>query len=813
MITRIERTLSSYITTIVLLVLYAVGMAFATFLEKYHGTAAAKAMVYYSPWFCLLQFLLAVHFIAVVVRRGLFTRKRWGMLLLHAAFIVMLIGAFISHLFGQEGVLHLREGETSNRMAVHTSKGDYFHVLPFSVELADFILTRYPGSSSPSSFESVLLVHTDGDTRRERVYMNNVLDVKGYRFFQASFDSDEQGTVLSVNRDVAGRNITYTGYLMLAAGLLLSLFGKHSRFRQLSRQLREMRGGAKAAGVLLLVAVSLFPAQAKEKKSPLLEAVQQYTVSPEHAALFGSLPVQSGNGRMMPVNTFSSEILRKLHKSDKIGRLNSDQFLISLLVLPDMWMRVPFITLPSNELADFYHLTADECAYIEVFDDNGTYKLQQRLEEAYNTMPADRSRFDKDIIKLDEKINVLHQLFNRQLLNLFPKEDDPVHTWYAAGDDLSAFAGKDSLFVVQILPWYLSEVQDALKSNDWAKADEVAGMIQTYQQAKNTTLEINPKRLATEIRYNRLDPFRLCKKGYLILGGLLLVLSFAAMFKPAKQLKYGIWALGIGVLVVFHFHMMGMGMRGYIAGYAPWSNSYETMVYVAWATVFAGLLFMRRSSVVFALATIFAGVILFVSGLNWMDPEINPLVPVLKSPWLMFHVSVIMAAYGFFGISCLIGLTNLILMICTKAHNAALFATRIKELTVVNEMSLLIGLALMTIGTFLGAVWANESWGRYWGWDPKETWALITVVSYAVTLHLRLVKKWDTPWLFNLTSVLSFATVLMTYFGVNYFLSGMHSYGQNDAVGNIAGWLYAAAAVIIALGFFSRLNRHHHLCQ
>jgi cytochrome c-type biogenesis protein CcsB len=200
------------------------------------------------------------------------------------------------------------------------------------------------------------------------------------------------------------------------------------------------------------------------------------------------------------------------------------------------------------------------------------------------------------------------------------------------------------------------------------------------------------------------------------------------------------------------------------------------MVYVSWASVFAGLLFVRRSTITFALAILFAGIILFVSGLNWMDPQINLLVPVLKSPWLMFHVAIIVAAYGFFGISCLTGITNLIMQsIGGKKHS--MLVERVKELTIINEMSLWIGLALMSIGTFLGAVWANESWGRYWGWDPKETWALITIVVYAICLHLRLVKKWDNVRLFNLASVIAFLSVLMTYFGVNYFLSGMHSYG------------------------------------
>lgn len=490
----LERILSSFVTTIVLLLLYGFGLAIATFIEKYHGTPAAKAMVYYSPLFFLLQFLLVVNFIAVLIKYQYIKQRRWGLLIVHTSFIIILLGALTSFQFGEEGILHLREGEATDQIAVRSGDLTTFHTLPFTVELEKFTLTRYPGSSSPSSYESEVLVHVDGMTRRERIFMNNILDVKGYRFFQASYDPDEHGTILSVNRDVAGRNITYTGYLLLVIGLVISLVGKNTRFMKLSRRMKELRSATKSSVVVVLLALSAVSAQAKGEASPMLDAVQKYMVTPEHAAKFGSLPVQSRSGRMMPVNTFSSEILRKLHKADKIGNMNSDQFLLSMLAMPDMWMRVPFITLSNKELANYYDLTDGECAYLQVFDSNGNYKLQEKLEEAYNKMPAERNRFDKDLLKLDEQINIFHQLINHQMLNLFPKEDDPNHTWFAPGDDLSSFSGKDSLFVSRILDWYLAEVQDALQTGDWKKSDEVVDMIATYQQAKNKTLDISPKR-------------------------------------------------------------------------------------------------------------------------------------------------------------------------------------------------------------------------------------------------------------------------------------------------------------------------------
>jgi cytochrome c-type biogenesis protein CcsB len=797
------KIISSYITSIVLLIIYVISLAAATFIEKYFGTNMAKMLVYYSPLFFLLQLFMVVNLVAIVIRCNLIKSRKWGFLTLHFAFVLVLLGALISWLFSIEGTLHLRENETSSKIAIMTSKGHDSHTLPFEIKLLKFTLTRYPGSSSPSSYESRVSLNVNGKTREERIYMNNVLDIRGYRFFQASYDKDELGTILTVKKDVTGRNITYAGYILLAAGFIFCLFGRNSRFRYLSRQLKEIRRKAKPGLTVLifLIAVPL----AAEAQQTMFDAVQKFSPPREHVEKFGSLPILSSNGRVMPVNTFSSEILRKVHKSAKMGQMDSDRFLLSFLALPEMWARAPMIALPNEDLAMFFNLPAKQCAYIEMFDASGNYRLQEKLETAYSKPPAERNRFDRDLMKLDEQVNIVHQIFNYQLLNLFPKENDPEKRWYASGDDLSAFSGQDSAFVASAIIWYSETLQQGMKTGDWSEADRVLNTIATYQQKRNNTVEINPKRLAVEISYNRLEFFRWSKIGYLSLGGLMLVFAFMQLFRRRKWQTGIMLALGTGILAVFAWHTCGMGMRWYIAGRAPWSNSYETMVYVSWAMILAGIIFARRSAIAFALAALFAGIVLFVSGLNWMDPEINPLVPVLKSPWLMFHVAVIVAAYGFMGISCLTGITVLTMMsLRTKNSQIAL---RISELGIINEMALITGLALMTTGTFLGAVWANVSWGRYWGWDAKETWALITVIVYAIVIHLRLVKRWNNPWLFNLASILAFASVMMTYFGVNYFLSGMHSYGQTGSTGNLFVYLLFVILIIALLAFASYKGR------
>jgi len=841
---KLIHSLSSYTASIVLLLNYATGLATATFVEKQMGTEAAKMLIYYSPLFIFLQFLLVMNFLLVLVRYRYIQRKKWAMIVIHAALVVILGGALTTFLTGKEGQVHIREGERTDQMVMHTSRGTKTETMPFVLELTDFRLNRYPGSQSPSSYESDLRVYVDGEMREATVFMNNVLDLKGYRFFQASYDQDELGTILSVNRDVAGRTITYAGYFLLLMGFLLMFFMPNSRFRKLGRQLRETRERMKMLPVFLIfagipltvsgqthgssilaagtifgshisisgqtvdsptTAGTIIPGSPTSaggaiSGSSMMETVQQNSIPADHAARVGVLPVQF-HGSVMPMNTLSAEILRKVSQSQSIGKLNSDQFLLGFLTMPQMWMQVPLIALPDEQISIQYNLPKKYAPYAQFFDHQGNYRLLPRLQEIYHRPPAERSTADKNLIKADERVNIVYQLLNHTMPGIFPHPDDPSHTWYASGDDLSLFSGADSLFVSHAFDGYLTEIRESLQSGDWSKPEEMLDAIIRYQQINDKASLIHSQKLMAEVRYNQMNIFNRCKTGYFIFGGALLVLAFIQILRKEERLRNGIFTLILFIVALFIYHTAGMAMRWYISGYAPWSNSYETMVYVAWATVLAGFIFGRKNALTLALSTLFGGVILFVSGLNWMDPQISTLVPVLKSPWLMFHVAVIVAAYGFFGISFLLGITNLSIMAFFKKNT--LLSYRIRELSLINNLSLLVGLALMTIGTFLGAVWANESWGRYWGWDPKETWALITIVVYTIVTHMHLVKKWNNPWVFNLLSVLAFSSVLMTFLGVNYFLSGMHSYGQTERMSSVFLYLAVAFAAIGILGIFS----------
>lgn len=778
---RLYRFLASRQAGILLMSFYAFLMALATVIEKYYDTSVAKAMIYYSPLFLFLQFFMVVNFVCVTIRHGLFRSGKWVYLMLHGSFAVILTGALITHLFGQEGMMHLREGEKNDRILMNDAAGQIEHTLPFEIELADFKLIRYPGSQSPSSYESRLRLYVDGKVTEEKVYMNNVLDLKGYRFFQASYDTDEKGTILSVSHDVAGRTVTYCGYGLLFIALLGCFVDRNSRFRKLTRQVNSLRF------FILLGSIG----------ATLPSAAQSSTSFAVHAERFGTLPMQSVNGRIIPINTFASEVLRKLQASNAakgaVEGLTPEEFLLSLLIVPAEWAHKPLIKIEEPEICHQYQWGEGRISYRDAFDADGYYRLGKEVELAYVKLPSSRSRFDKELMKLDEKINTLHQLFNYQLIRLFPIATDTVHhRWYAPGDELTALSTEDSLTVIHLFKEYRTAVRTAMSTGEWEKADSALDAISHYQQKNNTGLDISADKMQAEINYNKLNLLLHCKKGYLILGGLLLVFSFSLWIRrgETKWERGAIMILAAGVVFCFLLHTYSLGMRWYISGYAPWSNSYETMVCLSWSSVLGGLLFVRRSFIAFSLATLFGGVVLFVSGLNWMDPQITPLVPVLKSPWLMFHVATLIAAYGFLGISCMIGTTNLIAFACITRRNRHLLSARITQLSIINEMSLLIGLALMTLGIFLGAVWANESWGRYWSWDPKETWALITTVIYAIVLHLRWFRKKRNDRLFNLLTQLAFLSVLMTYFGVNYLLSGMHSYGSNAGLSALPFWSY-----------------------
>lgn len=796
---KLIRLIASPVLMYVLAGLYALILAAATFVENSYGPAVAREHFYYAPWFILLQLLQAVNLLAMFLQGSYFKRISKGSLIFHGAFVFIWLGAAVTHYVGVTGIMHIREGETVSSMMRDEGAGMGNTSLPFSVTLDDFRLQRYPGSHSPMSYESDLVIKKGDEVPvQATVRMNKVIDIDGYRLFQSSFDPDEQGTILSVSYDRPGMQLTYIGYFLLFAGFVLTLFSKKSRFGRLRRELGEMKKNMPYCVLFLLALSGVAGGQTVHAQQPC--------VSSQHAGKFGSLVVLNPNGRLEPVNSYTSAILRKLYGADKLNGINSDQFFLNLLSFPDEWGAYPFIKVDNKELLQRFGRSGKYIAWEDVFDSEGNYILTDEVNDIYAKPASERKRMDSDLLKLDESVNIVYRIMQHQLLPLFPDENDAQGKWYSAGDELNVFQGKDSLFVSKIMDWYIYELGNGVRSGNWEEADKIVGMMNIFQQAKSKTPAIDNQRVKAELLYNQLNLFFWCRLAYLILGGILL---FIACGEIIADFKWGKKVCGILIallVIAFLAHTSGVLLRWYISGRAPWANAYESMICTSWMLVGGGLLFARRFRILPALAGLLGGIMLFVAGLNHLNPEITPLVPVLQSYWLMSHVAIIMIGYVFFALCALTGLFNLILMSLLSATNRVKLQFRIREFTLLNEMAMILGLFFMTAGTFLGAIWANVSWGRYWGWDPKETWALISIVVYALVLHIRFIPllKGKTTWCFNLLSVVAILSVIMTWFGVNYYLSGLHSYGKTEG-GDLLLWIWGAGlCVVLALGLFAR---------
>ena len=803
---KLIRLIASPMLMYVLAGVYALVLAIATFVENSSGPAVARECFYYAPWFILLQLLQAVNLLAMFLQGGYFKRISKGSLIFHGAFVFIWLGAAVTHYAGVTGIMHIREGETVDRMMRDEGAGMGNASLPFSVTLDDFRLKRYPGSHSPMSYESDLVIKKENEAPLQAtVRMNKVIEVDGYRLFQSSFDPDEQGTVLSVSYDRPGMQITYIGYFLLFAGFVLTLFSKKSRFGRLRRELGEMKKSAPFCLLLFLGLSGTLGTQALYAQETFSSS-QLPCIPASHARKFGSLVLLNPNGRLEPVNSYTSAILRKLYGADKLNNINSDQFFLNLLAFPDEWGGYPFIKVDNKEILQRFGRDGKYIAWQDVFDADGNYVLTDEVNAIYAKAASERKRMDSDLLKLDESVNIVYRIMQHQLLPLFPDENDAQGKWYSAGDEQTVFHDKDSLFVSKIMDWYIYELGNGVRTNNWKEADKIVDMMHIFQQAKSKTPAIDNQRVKAELLYNQLNLFFWCRLAYLILGGILLFIAcgeIIADFKWGSRLSSILIVL---LVAAFLAHTTGVLLRWYISERAPWANAYESMICTSWLLVGGGLLFARRFRILPALAGLLGGIMLFVAGLNHLNPEITPLVPVLQSYWLMSHVAIIMIGYVFFALCALTGLFNLILMNLLSATNRVKLLFRIREFTLLNEMAMILGLFFMTAGTFLGAIWANVSWGRYWGWDPKETWALISIVVYALVLHIRFIPllKGKTTWCFNLLSVVSILSIIMTWFGVNYYLSGLHSYGKTEG-GDLLLWIWGAGlCVVLALALFAR---------
>ena len=682
--------------------------------------------------------------------------------------------------------------------------------LPFSIKLKKFELERYPGSMTPASYASevVLIDKEQNITMPYRIYMNHILDHRNYRIFQSSYDPDERGTILSVNHD-PGTLPTYLGYLLLAIGMLWSLFIPTGRFQKLLKGARKLQNAtiATMAFVLLAFMPQHIDASSMEVNATTLKQMKAYSL--EHCRKFGMLALQDNRGRMKPMDTEAHDVISKITGKINPFGLEPTQIYLGMILQPNLYQNIPMIKIGHKKIALELGLPKDTkyAKFSDFFDKkDDSYKLYNQITKSSRKKPLEKSQYDKELIKIDERVNVAYMVYQGTLMRIYPKPNDPNNKWFSPIEALKKFSPKYAKDVKMSISAYFLMVEEGVRTGKWNYADRALMGIEKFQQKYGSKVMPSKRHIKMEIWYNKLGLFSKLFPLYLSIGIVLLIFAFINVMKPTFSMKWVMriaWSL---LLFGFILHIIGMGIRWYIAGHAPWSNAYESIVFIAATTVFAGIILARRSPFALAGTALLAGFTMLVAHLSFINPVITNLVPVLKSYWLMIHVATIISGDGFLGLGSILSLLVLILYILRGKSGHKNIDRSIKELTNLSEMGLIIGLMLMTIGNFLGGVWANESWGRYWGWDSKETWAAVTILIYATVLHLRFIPSLRSNFIYNVSATWVYSVVLMTYFGVNYYLSGLHSYAAGDPV-PIPVWIYYAVAGVFTLTLLAFRNR------
>ena len=700
-------------------------------------------------------------------------------------------------LFGGKGFNSSFEEHNVGGLYFNLAYGSKNYLTPFRIKLRDFQLERYPGSQSPSSFAAEVTVKDGAKSEDHRIFMNNVLDYRGYRFFQSSYDQDEKGTILSVNHDMLGTIVSYIGYFLLALGMVMVFFTSQTRFAFLNKRLNKI----KQKTVLIFIGFFVsFNMNAEENIDSLLTS---NTISTDHIKKFEKLLVQDNGGRIKPVNTVCSEFLRKVSRKDNIAGQSASQVVLGMMKNPKLWSNVPMIKVSHEKLKLLIQKEESRVSFRTFFTDEGDYILKDEVERVNSKAPINRSKYDKDVLTVDERINICFTIYNGDIFRFFPLANDSNNTWFTSGQN-SFFSGKDSLFVTNIMFMYMNALDRAINDNNWVTCDSVVSYISRFQNIYGKQVMPEDYKVDLEVMYNKLNIFSNLFMYYFIVGFIFLIVLIVRIFNP-NVLFYFVKIIQFFIVLGFLYQTFGLAARWVISGHAPWSNGYESMIYISWATMLSGIIFSRKSKMTLAATTLVTSLFLMVAHLNWLDPEITNIVPVLNSYWLMIHVSIITASYGFLALGAVLGLFSLWLIIFTSSETKKKLLNTIKELTLINEKSITIGLFMLTIGTFLGGVWANESWGRYWGWDPKETWALVSILVYAFILHMRLIPALSGIYIFNLATLIGISSIIMTYFGVNYYLSGLHSYAAGDPM-PIPNFVYYFIAITFLTAIFARVK-------
>ena len=759
-------------------------LTIATILEKIYGTDFVNEYIYSSVPFVILWGVTAITSLLYIIKSKL--HRQPVIFLLHLSLLFILAGAFTTWIYGEQGTMRVRQGEQQTSFT--DSKG-ISHQLPFSITLNQFEIIYYKGTLAPMDFISHISV-ADKDCHRQiqgKVSMNHIFSYQHYRFYQSGYSEDNEGSVFSVSHDPYGIGITYAGYTLLLLSTVFFFFSPQSRFRQLLKSPLLHRS---LTVILLLFAFSL--------NSNFLKAnsTSPKVLPREVAEHFGDLYILYNN-RICPLQTFARDFTVKLYGSSSYKGLTPEEVLTGWLFYYDSWKNEPIIRIKSNEARKLLEIEGNYARLKDYISTINEYKLEKMM----NHIRSGEQVTDKrGIEEADEKFNIINLVCTGAMMKIFPCRNIAGKTleWYSQSDQLPQDMDNDKWVFIRKSMSYVNEMIVMKKYND---ACLLLEKIKKYQQKECDGLLPADNKFKAEKIYNQFDYSKSVAMACICIGLICFIYYCHCMASQKRTSRKAIIILNILLWIVFTYLSAAICLRGYVSNHLPLSNGFETMQFMAWCTLLLTFLLQRKFAMLLPFGFLLCGLTLMVSMLGESNPQITQLMPVLQSPLLSIHVVVIMIAYSLLAFIMLNGVTAVILHQSQKECKE-----QIERLQIISQIILYPAIFLLAIGIFIGAVWANVSWGRYWGWDPKETWALITMVVYAFILHARFLPVLRSDYAFSVMSVLGLASVLMTYFGVNYYLSGLHSYGGGDTPPGLTA-VFITYACAFALMFYAGYRR------
>lgn len=731
-------------------------LTIATILEKIYGTDFVNEYIYSSVPFVILWGVTAITSLLYIIKSKL--HRQPVIFLLHLSLLFILAGAFTTWIYGEQGTMRVRQGEQQTSFT--DSKG-ISHQLPFSITLNQFEIIYYKGTLAPMDFISHISV-ADKDCHRQiqgKVSMNHIFSYQHYRFYQSGYSEDNEGSVFSVSHDPYGIGITYAGYTLLLLSTVFFFFSPQSRFRQLLKSPLLHRS---LTVILLLFAFSL-NSNFLKANSPSPKVLPR-----EVAEHFGDLYILYNN-RICPLQTFARDFTVKLYGSSSYKGLTPEEVLTGWLFYYDSWKNEPIIRIKSNEACKLLEIEGNYARLKDYISTINEYKLEKMM----NHIRSGEQVTDKrGIEEADEKFNIINLVCTGAMMKIFPCRNIAGKTleWYSQSDQLPQDMDNDKWVFIRKSMSYVNEMIVMKKYND---ACLLLEKIKKYQQKECDGLLPADNKFKAEKIYNQFDYSKSVAMACICIGLICFIYYCHCMASQKRTSRKAIIILNILLWIVFTYLSAAICLRGYVSNHLPLSNGFETMQFMAWCTLLLTFLLQRKFAMLLPFGFLLCGLTLMVSMLGESNPQITQLMPVLQSPLLSIHVVVIMIAYSLLAFIMLNGVTAVILHQSQKECKE-----QIERLQIISQIILYPAIFLLAIGIFIGAVWANVSWGRYWGWDPKEVWALITMLVYALALHPRSLPWFHRTMFFHVFCITAFITVLITYFGVNFLLGGMHSYAN-----------------------------------